>query len=309
MDQWVERIIQFLGISKKDIGRYGGGRKKRNGLIDVAVMQSVSKKGEVEEWISEYGQIIVDECHHVSPFSFEQAIRQSNAYYKLGLSATLTRKDGRHPIIFMNLGKIRYKVSARKEAGKRRFDHIVVTKNTSFSVANPEDASKNIQDLFKQLYLDSQRNLSITSDIEKAYSENSQILVLSERIEHLSILRELLGEKIKDLFVLKGGLGKKQLRKIMDDIESVPDGQGRVLLATGKYLGEGFDLPVLDTLFLTFPVSWKGTLTQYAGRLHRDHYAKTEVIIYDYLDLNIPVLVRMYNKRLKGYSSLGYTVD
>ena len=95
----------------------------------------------------------------------------------------------------------------------------------------------------------------------------------------------------------------------MEDIESVPDGQGRVLLATGKYLGEGFDLPALDTLFLTFPVSWKGTLTQYAGRLHRDHYAKTEVIIYDYLDQNIPVLVRMYNKRLKGYSSLGYTVD
>ena len=184
MDQWVERIVQFLGIPKKDIGRFGGGRKKRNGLIDVAVIQSVSKKGEVKEWVSEYGQVIVDECHHISPFSFEQAIRQSDAYYKLGLSATLTRKDGRHPIIFMNLGKIRYKVSAKKEANKRRFEHIVITKRTSFSIAHPEDASKNIQDLFRLLYLDEQRNILIASDIEKAFLENRQILVLSERVEH-----------------------------------------------------------------------------------------------------------------------------
>ncbi|MCP4160805.1 MAG: DEAD/DEAH box helicase family protein [Deltaproteobacteria bacterium] len=309
MEQWMERIIQFLGILKKDIGCFGGGRKKRNGLIDVAVIQSVSKKGDVEGWISEYGQVIVDECHHVSPFSFGQAIRQSDGYYKLGLSATLTRKDGRHPIIFMNLGQIRYKVSARKEAKKRSFDHIVITKNTSFLITNPEDASKNIQELFRELYLDTQRNLSIASDIEKASSENRQMIVLSERTEHLSILKDLLEKKVKNLFVLKGGMGKKQLRKIMEDIESVPDGHSRVLLATGKYLGEGFDLPALDTLFLTFPVSWKGTLTQYAGRLHRDYYATTEVIIYDYLDKNIPVLQRMYNKRLKGYTSLGYRVD
>ena len=119
---------------------------------------------------------------------------------------------------------------------------------------------------------------------------------MSERTEHLSILKDLLEKRINNLFVLKGGIGKKQLRKIMEDIESVPGGEGRVLLATGKYLGEGFDLPALDTLFLPFPVSWKGTLIQYAGRLHRDYYGKTEVIIYDYVDLNIPVLVRMYNK-------------
>ena len=308
-DQWVERIEQFLGIPKKEIGRFGGGRKKRNGLIDVAVIQSVNKKGEIEDWISEYGQIIVDECHHISSFSFEQTIRQSNALYKCGLSATLTRKDGQHPIIFMNLGKIRYNVSARKEARKRNFEHLVVTRQTEFITQSQIDFSKNIQDLFKEVYLDKSRNKAIVLDIKTAYSSNRQILVLSERTEHLQILLELMKNGITNLFVLKGGLGKKKLKTIMSDLNNVVEGEGLVILATGKYLGEGFDLPALNTLFLTFPVSWKGTLTQYAGRLHRDHHAKTEVIIYDYLDQNIPVLVRMYNKRLKGYSSLGYQVD
>ncbi|MBI9105047.1 MAG: DEAD/DEAH box helicase [Spirochaetales bacterium] len=309
MEQWVERITQFLGIPKKDIGCFGGGKKKRKGTIDVAVIQSVSKKGQVEEWIKEYGQIIVDECHHISAFSFEQAIRQSSAFYKVGLSATLTRNDGQQPIIFMNLGPVRYHVSPRKQALKRSFSHRVIIKNTDFMISDADKASQNIQELFKTLLLDKVRNQMIVEDIKKAVEGKRQILLLTERTEHLEILKGMLEEDVDNLFVLKGGLGRKQLKKIMTGISEVEEGKNILILATGKYLGEGFDLPALDTLFLTFPVSWKGTLTQYAGRLHREYHLKKEVIIYDYVDQNIPVLIRMHNKRLKGYEYLGYSVE
>jgi superfamily II DNA or RNA helicase len=136
-----------------------------------------------------------------------------------------------------------------------------------------------------------------------------QILILSERIDHLDILYGLLEPMNYNLFLLKGGLGKKQVKKIFADINLIEEGSSRIILATGKYLGEGIDLPFLDTLFLTFPVSWRGTLSQYAGRLHRDYHGKEEVLIYDYADLNVPVLSRMHDKRLKGYAALGYTVE
>lgn len=308
MDQWVERITQFLGVPKKEIGRFGGGRKKLTGNIDVAVFQSVCYKGEVKEWVKDYGQVIVDECHHISAFSFEQTIRQSSAFYKLGLSATLTRKDGQHPIVNMNLGQVRYVVSARKQALRRNFSHTVQVRTTQFTVPNPENASKNIQDLFRDLWMDIERNKQIIRDVLSAHQEGKQILVLSERTEHLELLKGRLEEEFKNLFVLRGGLRKKQLNLIMDALSEIGDDESRVILATGKYLGEGFDLPILDTLFLTFPISWRGTLAQYAGRLHREHHGKTEVNIIDYVDNNVPVLEKMYSRRVKGYKSLGYTI-
>ena len=307
MEQWASRMIQFLGITAKDIGQFGGGKKRRNGKLDIAVIQSVSRNGVTKDWIKDYGQVIVDECHHISAFSFEQTIRQSSAFYKVGLSATVQRKDGQHPIIFMNLGKIRCSVSARKQALKRSFDHRVLVRRTMFNVF--DDREHNIQELFKIVYKDVDRNRQIVSDIKKMVVLKKQILILSERIEHLDILYSLLEPMNYNLFLLKGGLGKKQVKKIFADINLVEEGSSRIILATGKYLGEGIDLPFLDTLFLTFPVSWRGTLSQYAGRLHRDYHGKEEVLIYDYADLNVHVLSRMHDKRLKGYAALGYTVE
>lgn len=309
MEQWVERIVQFLGISKKEVGCFGGGKNKRNGLIDVAVMQSLGRKEEVPDWIKEYGQIIVDECHHISAFSFEKIIRQSNAKFKMGLSATLSRKDGQDPIIFMNLGQVRYHVDARKQAEVRTFTHKVIVRETGFTVENPEEASNRIQEVFHSLLLDEERNKLIVRDIRDAVATNRQILVLTERRDHVDILSELIEDVGCPLFILQGGMGKKQIRKVMEGIQEVPTGESFILLATGRYLGEGFDLPALNTLFLTFPISWKGTLTQYAGRLHRDYHLKSEVQVYDYVDVEVPVLGKMHRKRLKGYAALGYSSE
>jgi superfamily II DNA or RNA helicase len=308
LDQWVERISQFLGVSKKLIGRIGGGRKKRTGFIDVAVIQSVSRNGGVEDWVKEYGQVIVDECHHISAYSFEKAIRASSARYKIGLSATLTRKDGQHPIVLMNLGPIRYRVNAKKQAAERSFSHIVYIQQTDFCCENTVSSTTAIHEVFQKLWQDEARNKRIIQDVLRAVSEKRHILVLSERTEHLEVMRVALINHVPNLYVLKGGLGKKQVKAIMNDLQSIEPDAPVVILATGRYLGEGFDLPSLDTLFMTFPVSWKGTIAQYTGRLHREFAGKTEVVIYDYADMQMPVLARMHVKRLKGYLALGYSV-
>jgi superfamily II DNA or RNA helicase len=304
-DQWAERINQFLGIPKKEIGIFSGSKKKRTGIIDIVVMQSIVKKDSVVDWITEYGQIIVDECHHISAESFERIIRHSPAYYRLGLSATVVRKDGQHPIVLMNLGDVRY----NKKGGTSLFSQKLIPRFTGFGML-PEQETMNtditIQNIFQSLWKNGARNALIVQDILMAYKEGRECLILSERIEHLDILYEALQNDASNLFVLKGGMGKKQLKVIMDGIQNVPENEHRIILATGKYLGEGFDLPYLDTLFLIFPFSWKGTLVQYTGRLNREYCGKKEIRVYDYVDEKVPMLSRMYSKRFKGYKSLGF---
>jgi superfamily II DNA or RNA helicase len=308
-DQWAERINQFLGISKKDIGYYSGTKKKRTGIIDIAVMQSIVKKDKVEDWVTEYGQIIVDECHHISAASFERIIRKCSAYYRLGLSATVVRKDGQHPIVLMNLGEVRYSNTRNNDS---LFSQNVFPRFTEFIMPIGQEAKESfgfaIQDVFKNLYLNENRNKQIIQDILDAHHEGRECLILSERLEHLDVLRDALKEHISSLFVLKGGLGKKQIKAIMESIQNTPLHEHKVILAIGKYLGEGFDLPSLDTLFLVFPFSWKGILVQYTGRINRVSYGKNDIRVYDYVDKNVPVLERMYRRRLKGYKSLGFTV-
>jgi superfamily II DNA or RNA helicase len=303
-DQWEERIHNFLGIPKKDIGYYSGTKKKRNGIIDVAVMQSIVKKNKVEDWISDYGQIIVDECHHISAVSFERIIRKSSAYYRLGLSATVIRKDGQHPIVLMNLGDVRY--SNTRLNTELQFVQKVFPRFTNFRL---DDEISDIQDIFHNLYLNEERNKLIIKDILEVYKEGRECLVLSERIEHLDILKDALKKHISSIFILKGGLGKKQLKTTMEEIQNNSEHEHKIILATGKYLGEGFDLPSLDTLFLVFPFSWKGMLIQYTGRLNRASQGKKEIRVYDYVDGKVQVLSRMYGRRLKGYKTLGFEVQ
>lgn len=310
-DQWSAQLASFLGLSPGQIGQIGGGRRNPTGWIDVATIQSLHRNGIVDDLVEEYGYLIVDECHHISARSFELVVRQSKARYVTGLSATVTRKDGHHPIIFMQCGPIRFRVDPREQATRRSFSHRVIVRKTDFRLSESLSVEPRppIHEIYKALSMDGTRNELIIQNILAAVREGRCPVVLTERIDHLDLLAGLLESHLENVFVLKGGMGKKQRRKIMEHLETVPAGEHRVLLSTGRYLGEGYDDPRLDTLFLTLPISWRGTLAQYAGRLHRDHDQKKEVFICDYLDEDVPLLVRMYDKRRRGYLALGYEMD
>ncbi len=308
--QWIARLNTFLDVSVDDIGQFGGGKRKPTGIIDVATIQSLGRKGVVDDIVAKYGYLIVDECHHISARSFEIVARQCKAKYVTGLSATVTRKDGHHPIIFMNCGHVRYKVDDKKQAAARPFAHEVIVRETSFRMPASFEADQYtaIHEIYKSLLQSDERNKVIVADVMLAIKNNRFPVILTERVEHLETLKNLLEDKITNLIVMKGGMGKKQRQAALNALEFLPDDAEKAVLATGRYLGEGFDDERLDTLFLTLPISWRGTLNQYAGRLHRIYDSKKKVVIYDYADLNVPVLARMYDRRLKGYRSLGYEI-
>jgi superfamily II DNA or RNA helicase len=310
LDQWVQALSQFLGISPKDIGQFGGGKHKSNGNLDVAMIQSLIQKGVVSDIVGNYGYLIVDDCHHISAVSFEQVVRQSNAKYLTGLSETVTRKDGHQPIIFMQCGSVRYKVNDRDQVDKQPFSHKVIVRPTRFQLPShlQNVAAQSIQEVYSSLEKDDVRNQMIVEDVVAAIQAKRFPVLLTERREHLENLAELLNKRVAHVFVMKGGMGKKQRQELKDRIADLPVDQSRVILATGRYLGEGFDDERLDTLFLALPISWHGTLTQYAGRLHRLNAAKKEVVIYDYVDFEVPVLVRMQGKRRAGYKAMGYKI-
>jgi superfamily II DNA or RNA helicase len=309
LDQWLARLSAFLDLEADRIGVVRGGKKRPTGVIDIAIIQSLVRKGEVSNLVADYGHLIVDECHHLSAVSFEAIARAAKAKYVLGLSATVTRKDGHHPIIFMQCGPIRYRVDARKQAASRPFSHRVIRRRTAFRAARGETgAPLSIQDLYRLLACDESRNDQIFDDVLAALEERRSPIVITERKDHLRTIAERLSRFAKNVIVLKGGMRAKERKQATEALKAVPDGVERVIVATGRYLGEGFDDARLDTLFLTMPISWRGTLAQYAGRLHRLHGAKREVVIYDYVDEDDPMLAKMAAKREAGYKALGYEV-
>jgi superfamily II DNA or RNA helicase len=307
LDQWQARLAMFLNLPAKSIGQIGGGKNDPSGCVDVAIIQSSHDKAGVKDFVAEYGQVIVDECHHLSAFTFEQVLKQVKAKYVLGLTATPERKDGHHPIIYMQCGPIRYKLSARSMTASSPFEHEVIPRLTEFCVP-PEQADTTIQELYAGLVDDTARNELIVGDLLRAVQDGCSPLLLTARTEHLKFFETALDGRVENVFVLKGGMGKKQRRSIADAIAAVPEGNPRVILATGSYIGEGFDDARLDSLFLAMPISWKGTLQQYVGRLHRLHDAKRVVRVYDYVDSKVLMLARMYARRLKGYSVIGYRI-
>ena len=308
MDQWRERLSAFLDMPIGSIGQIGGGKIKRAGVIDVAVIQSLQRKGDVEDFVADYGHVIVDECHHLSAVTFERVLRQVKAKYVLGLTATPIRRDGHHPIIYMQCGPIRFHLTAKKAAKTSLLEHKVIPRFTNFAWEQTENEIT-IQDLYAALVGDQHRNELIVRDLQSALSAGRSPLVLTGRIDHLNYLAGQLHGICSHVFILKGGLGAKQRTKLTESLAVVPADEPRVILATGSYLGEGFDDARLDTLLLAMPVSWRGTLQQYVGRLHRLHENKKEVQVYDYADVLVPMLARMYKKRLAGYAALGYTLS
>lgn len=311
LDQWIERLAMFLNLPAKAIGRIGGGRRRRStGLIDVAVIQSLVREDVVDDCVADYGQLIVDECHHLSARSFERVARQAKARFVVGLSATVTRKDGHHPIIFMQCGPVRHRVDARAQAAARPFEHRVLVRPTMFQSFKAPETDKRLefQALYQALIDDDARTRRICEDVVDAVRQGRSPLILTERNEHLDRLAQTLTPHVRHVIVLRAGMGKKQSQAASERLATVPREEARVVIATGKYVGEGFDDPRLDTLFLTLPVSWRGTITQYAGRLHRLYDGKREVQIYDYADVNVPMLARMFDRRCRGYEAIGYTI-
>ena len=310
LEQWVQRLATFLELPPKSIGQIGGGRKKPTGSLDVALIQSLSQKGEVHDMVGDYGHLIVDECHHLSAASFEQVVRQAKAKFVTGLSATVARKDGHHPIIFMQCGPVRHRVDAKRQAAARPFEHTVHVRPTSFRPTgiSADDRRVQFQELYSELIADNDRNQLICDEVLQAVGEGRSPLVLTERNEHLDSLAERLSSRIQHLVELRGGMGRKEIGAISARLATIPAHEPRALIATGRYIGEGFDDPRLDTLFLTLPVSWRGTIAQYVGRLHRLHHCKREVRVYDYADLNVPMLARMFDRRCRGYEAVGYTI-
>ncbi|MEX2138024.1 MAG: DEAD/DEAH box helicase family protein [Pirellulales bacterium] len=310
MEQWVERLATFLNLPPTQIGQIGGGRKKPTGLLDVAIIQSLSRKGVIDDLVGDYGHLVVDECHHLSATSFEQVVRQAKARFVTGLSATVTRKDGHHPIIFMQCGPVRHRIDAKGQAAARPFEHTVHVRPTGFCSSAPatEDRRVQFQELYSELIADQGRNQLVCDDVLQAVGEGRSPLVLTERNEHLDALSERLSTSVHNLVVLRGGMSRRDIGTVAVRLAAIPEHEPRVLLATGRYIGEGFDDPRLDTLFLTLPISWRGTISQYVGRLHRLHHRKREVRVYDYADLNVPMLARMFDRRCRGYEAAGYAI-
>lgn len=302
LKQWKERLLEFLEVDPKAVGVCGGGHHRPTGQIDIAVMQSVSKGGKVDEIVEKYGQIIVDECHHVSAISFEAILRSAKAKYVLGLTATPIRRDGQQAIIFMQCGPIRHQAKPPAEP-----THTCEVRPRFLDTELAVDPARGIQEVFRQLTADQRRNDQICADVCAAYERGRRMLVLTERTEHVAALQQALTGKIDNLFVLHGRMGKKDRGRALKALNGLAPENPRVLLATGRLIGEGFDHPPLDTLVLAMPVSWRGTLQQYAGRLHRALDSKKDVRIHDYVDPH-PATRRMWEKRQVGYRMMGYAV-
>lgn len=303
LKQWQERLQTFLGVGKDVVGTIGGGKPKPTGIIDIAVMQSLSRKGEVSPVIENYGQVIVDECHHVSSLSFESLLKGAKARYVLGLTATPVRRDGLQSIIYMQCGPIRHAASKPANA-----PHILEVRTRTIFNRLELKPETGIQEIFRLIASNAERTQIIVHEIDDAFRAGRKILVLTERTDHLDAIQQALEPHIPSLIVMHGRMSKKQRGALSSDLEALPPDVPRVLLATGKLVGEGFDHPPLDTLVLAMPVSWKGTLQQYAGRLHREHVNKSDVQIIDLIDADQPALMRMWEKRQRGYRSMGYQI-
>lgn len=308
-EQWKERLLEFIDIDKKSIGMLGTGRKKIRGIIDIAMLQTVSRKEDIKDLLGAYGQIIIDECHHIPAVSFEAVMKDIPARYITGLTATPYRKDGLQAILYMQCGPIRYEI---EEIADPALGRNVIVRETSFSIENDSE-NKPIYEIWDELVNDTERLNLIASDVISVIEKGKFPLILSERKEHLYKLKEAIESLSTDTgiksFLFEGDTGKKARAAALVEInDMLAKGEKPYILSTGSLIGEGFDMPQLDTLFLAMPISFKGRIIQYAGRLHRPYKEKDKVFIYDYCDSNIGLTVSMFKKRLSAYRKIGYEV-
>ena len=308
IEQWSERLCEFLGLKPKSIGRLGAGRRRLTHRIDIAMVQTLARSDDLRHLVRPYGYVVVDECHHVPAVQVERVLSAIPAQYVTGLTATPYRRDGHQPIITMQCGPVRHIVSLPSAREEEALGRRVIRRDTAFDPsALPTQAS--IQEIYGALANDDDRLGLVIADIRELVREDRALVVLTERREHLDRIAEAIGDEIPNLVVLHGGVKPKARRAAMTQLAELPDHEPRLILSTGRYLGEGFDDPRLDTLMLTMPIAWRGTVVQYAGRLHRTHAAKKDIRVYDYVDSGVPVLRRMYAKRVRAYKEMGYICD
>lgn len=319
LTQWHERLTEFLDIEYREpVEPKKRGRRKAffpigcldstgntlHGVIDIALIQSCLDEDGVKPFVQDYGMIIVDECHHVSSVTFENVLKNIKAHTVYGLTATPIRKDGQQPIIFMQCGPIRFSADAKSQIAKQSFDRYLIPRFTSYRSISEDKQS--ITSMYQSLSEDEVRNNLIVDDVCKAVTTGRTPIILTNRTSHVIFLAEKLKATIPNVITLTGTGTTKEKRDALLQLQAIPATEPLVIVATGKYVGEGFDYPRLDTLFLALPISWKGLIAQYAGRLHRENEGKKDVRIYDYIDIHEPICDNMYRKRLKGYASIGY---
>lgn len=318
---WHERLTEFLSIDyvESPVPKKRGRRKKfsaigcldstgnsLHGIVDIALIQSCLDGDSVKPFVENYGMVIVDECHHVSSVTFENVLKSIKAHTVYGLTATPIRKDGHQPIIFMQCGPIRFSADAKSQIAKQSFERCLIPRFTSYRSIT--DDKQSITTLYQLLSEDEIRNSLIVEDVCKAVEAGRTPIILTNRTTHVTMLAEMLRGKVKNVVTLTGTGNAKEKLETLQHLHEISREEPLVIVATGKYVGEGFDYPRLDTLFLALPISWKGLVAQYAGRLHRENEGKKDVRIYDYIDIHEPVCDNMYRKRLKGYASIGYKI-
>ena len=307
LNQWKDRIKEFLNI--EEVGEISSRKKNITHVIDVASIKSLWNNGKVLDIAKNYGMIIIDECHHTSAYTFEQAINNGTAKYIYGISATPTREDGHMPIIKMQCGEIRYEVDALKYNKRLNIPMKVIIRHSHLNFTDPQINNYELNEINDLISKDVIRSEMVITDIKKEYEKGKNVLILTERLEHLDYLYEKIEKYTKNIFKYYGGIGKKKLKEYQErknDIEG--KNENKIILATGSYIGEGFDDSKLDTLFLTMPISGETRLTQYSGRLHRKDENKKEILIYDYVDNNFSKTRNMFLKRKKTYEKLGYEI-
>ena len=307
LNQWKERIKEFLKID--EVGEISSKKKKITNNIDVASIKSLWNNGEVLDIAKNYGMIIIDECHHTSAYTFEQTINNGSAKYIYGISATPTREDGHTPIIKMQCGDIRYEVDSLKFNKNLNIPMRVIVKNSHLNFTDPNIDNYELNEINDLIAKDVIRSDIIIRDVKNEFEKGKNILILTERLEHLDYLFEKLSKYTNNLFKYYGGIGKKLLKEYDKRNASIDDNNdNKIIVSTGSYIGEGFDDSKLDVLFLTMPISGETRVTQYAGRLHRKNVNKKEILIYDYVDNNFPKTRNMFLRRKKTYEKMGYEI-
>ena len=307
LKQWEERLKLFLDID--DVGQIGGGKNKVTKRIDIASIKTIYNNGKFNDVVKNYGMIIVDECHHTSAYTYESALNTVNAKYVYGVSATPEKENGHTPIIKMQCGNIRYKIDLKEFNKNLNLSMKVYPKKIHLNFVDKNITDYSLNEIYSFISKDVIRNGKVISDIEKEFNKGKNILVLTERIEHLEYLNERLSKLTKNIFVYRGGMGKKLLKKYNElNSNLIANQENKIIIATSSCIGEGFDDSSLEVLFLTMPISGINRIIQYTGRLHRTNVNKKEIIVYDYIDDNFLQTRNMFLKRKKTYEKMGYKI-
>ena len=323
IEQWKDALEKFLNIDeelptyetktgrvrkrKSLIGTLQGAHDSMTGIIDIAMAGSLRKKGEYHKLLNQYGLVLVDECHHSASETIANVLKEVKAKYVYGVTATPKRGDGLEKINYMLIGPIRYSYTAKEKAKEQGIQHLVYPRFTRTVPPRGVITGKmHPNEAYEIIHNNDVRDAQIIDDVKNCVSVGRTPVVLSRYKDHSEKLYECLKSYADHVFLMTGNNSKKEHRKILEQMHLVNNEESMILVATGSLVGEGFDFPRLDTLFMATPVSFRGVVEQYAGRLNRDYEGKENVIIYDYVDNHIPMFDNMYVKRLKAYKQIGY---